>query len=189
MNCDPKKHHRSSIRLKDYDYSTAGAYFVTICTFKRACIFGKILDGEMRMNGVGHVVKKWSLKLGDKFPSVETDAYIIMPSHMHGIVRIVGGDPCVRPDSGTAMEALHEEGARVGAPLPRIVQWFKTMTANQYLRLVKNPRRMSFPGRLWQRNYYEHVIRNETDLNAIRQYIEANPSRWQDDPENPHFVG
>jgi len=189
MKYDPDKHHRRSIRLKDYDYSTAGAYFVTLCTFNRQCIFGEIADGEMRLNAIGNMVTRWWLKLGDKFPSVETDASIIMPNHVHGIVRIVGADPRVRPDSGTTMRALHQEGAHVGAPLPRIVQWFKTMTANQYLRLVKNPRRMSFPGRLWQRNYYEHVIRNERNLNAIREWIETNPSRWQDDPENANFVG
>ncbi len=162
---------------------------MTLCTFNRQCILGEVLDGEVRLNAVGNVVKKWWLKLVEKFPMLETDAYVIMPNHVHGIIRIVGADPCVRPDPGTRMAAPHVQGTRTGVPLPRIVQWFKTMTTNRYLRTTKDHAWMPFPGRLWQRNYYEHVIRSEYALNAIREYIAANPSQWQHDPEYPHAIG
>ncbi len=189
LQYDPEKYRRHSIRLKDYDYSTAGAYFVTLCTFNRQCILGEVFGGEVRLNDIGNVVTNWWLKLVEKFPVLETDACVIMPNHVHGIIRIVGADPCVRPDAGTRMGVLPGQGTRTGVPLPRIVQWFKTMTTNQYLRIKRNLVWASFPGRLWQRNYYEHIIRSENALNAIREYIRTNPSQWQDDPEYPGIIG
>ena len=116
-----------------------------------------------------------------KFPSVETDEYVVMPNHIHGIVVIVGADLRVRPDPRAPMI----EGTHTGVPLPRIVQWFKTMTTNEYIRGVKRYGWAPFQGRLWQRNYYEHVIRNEEDLEDIRQYIVGNPAQWPEDVENP----
>jgi len=123
MKYDRDKHRRHSLRLKDYDYSTAGAYFVTLCTFERQCILGEIIEGEARLNVVGNVVTRWWLKLVQNYPTIETDAYVVMPNHMHGIIRIVGTDPCVRPDAGTAKDAPQRQGTRMGVPLPRIVQW------------------------------------------------------------------
>ena len=98
-----------------------------------------------------------------------------MPNHLHGVIKIVGADPCVRP----------EPVEYSGAPLPKIVQWFKTMTTNAYIRGVKKYGWPQFPGKLWQRSFYEHVIRNDDDLNSIREYIVSNPIRWALDRENP----
>lgn len=187
-------HHRRSIRLKDYDYSLSGAYFVTICAFNREHLFGGISNGEMKLSEVGQIVAKWWLELNHKFPSIETDAYVIMPNHFHGIVAIVGADLRVCP------EAVHitREGAtdhatgrcdNANASIPRIVQWFKTMTTNEYFQTAKQRAAAQVRRKLWQRNYYEHVIRDDAWLHRIREYILTNPLRWALDHENPDRKG
>ena len=168
--------HRRSIRLQDYDYSRNGAYFVTICVQDREFLFGDIVEDEMRLNDAGRMVERWWVELGNKFPSVKTDKDIVMPNHFHGIIVTVGADMRVRPD---------RTGAHIGAPLPEIVQWFKTMTTNEYIRGVKQHGWIPFRRQLWQRNYYERVIRNEDELTRIRQYIADNPAQWAYDRENP----
>jgi len=205
MQYDPDKHHptgtlrsRRSIRLKGYDYAEAGAYFVTICAQNRECLFGEIVDGEMRVNDAGKVIARWWEELPHKFPSVDLDEFVVMPNHFHGIVVItdtsVGAYLRVCPDPQGARMAqgadVTAQGAHPGAPLRRlalgeIVQWFKTMTTNEYIRGVKQNGWTPFPGKLWQRNYYEHIIRNENDLNRIREYIFNNPANWANDDENP----
>ncbi len=221
---NPQKHHRRSIRLKGYDYSQPGAYFVTICAQNREHMFGEVVGGEMRLNDAGRMVERWWLKLNDKFPNVRTDVYVIMPNHFHGIVVIVndantgagthadggthtgvplrdgagggagagvGADPRVCPGAGAHADggAHADEGAHTGVPLPTVVQWFKTMTTNEYIRGVKTLGWMPFPRRLWQRNYYEHIVRNDRALNAIRRYITNNPLRWDMDRYNPQAKG
>ena len=187
----PAKHRRRSIRLKNYDYSQSGAYFITVCAQNRACLFGAVADGEMRLNDAGKMVEHWWFELNQKFAAVETDVFVIMPNHCHGIVIVtdgaVGADLCVGPEPKSAPGADH--GAHTGAPLrdplSTVIQWFKTMTTNEYIRGVKTGAWASFNRRLWQRNYYEHVIRNEDSLNRIREYIQNNPARWEFDRENP----
>jgi putative transposase len=120
--CDPDKHHRRSIRLKGYDYARSGAYFTTICTQNRACLFGEIINGEMRLNDAGRMIKKWWNELNRKFSNVETDELVVMPNHMHGIIVItIGADLRVCPHAGGAQ---NDEGAHTGAPLQDIIQWF-----------------------------------------------------------------
>lgn len=114
----------------------------------------------------------------DKFRGIDIDAHVVMPNHVHGIILVAGGDLHVSPN----------EGGHTGPPLPRIVQWFKTMTTNDYIRKVKEHGWPPFHTRLWQRNYYEHVIRSNKVLNSIRGYVEANPSVWKDDLENTYFT-
>lgn len=179
-----EKRHRRSIRLQDHDYALPGAYFVTICTQERHCLFGEVVDTKMLLNDAGRMVQQWWLGLNRKFGTAKTDEFVIMPNHLHGIVVIpVGADRCVGPVPQNARTA--HPGAHAGAPLPTIIQWFKTMTTNQYIRGVKTSAWLSFNRRLWQRNYYEHVIRNEESLNRIRQYIQDNPANWAHDRENP----
>jgi len=189
MTYDPERHHRRSIRLKGYDYSQVGAYFITIVTQDRACLFGEIMDGKIHLNDAGRMVEKGWLELNRKFPTIETDEYIVMPNHFHGIVVIVGADLCVCPDvmETTTKLGAHatKSGAHIGAPLPSIIQWFKTMTTNEYIRGVKTSGWLPFRGRLWQRNYYEHIIRDDESLNSIREYIANNPLQWELDRENP----
>jgi len=150
---------------------------VTVCSQDRACLFGNVVEGQMRLNDAGQMIERWWFELNQKFTAVETDEFVVMPNHFHGIVVIpVGADLRVGPIA---------EGAHTGAPLPTIIQWFKTMTTNEYIRGVKDASWPSFKGRLWQRNYYEHIIRNEDSLDRIRQYIIDNPARWAFDRENP----
>jgi REP element-mobilizing transposase RayT len=180
VNDDVSKHHRRSIRLRGYDYTQAGAYFVTIVMRDRACLFGEVVNGEMRRNDGGRMIEQWWFELNHKFSTVETDEFMIMPNHFHGIVVIsglpVGADLRVGPNS---------EGAHVGAPLPTIIQWFKTMTTNTYMRGVKTQGWPRFHGQLWQRNYYEHIVRSESELSRIREYIANNPAQWEMDREHP----
>ncbi len=189
MQYNPDIHHRRSIRLKNYDYSQAGGYFVTICTQNKECLFGEIAEGLMSLNMAGEmVVKRWS-KLPAKFPLIEIDKYVIMPNHFHGIIAIVGADLCVcpvsRPWPNDNRIQNTKPGTHIGAPLQRIIQWFKTMTTNEYIQGVRTHNWPPFPGKLWQRNYYEHIIRSEDELNKIRDYISNNPARWAEDEENP----
>ncbi|BCR05879.1 hypothetical protein DESUT3_29480 [Desulfuromonas versatilis] len=146
MPYDPDIHHRRSFRLKGYDYSRSGAYFVTICVQNRECLFGEIADGMMVLNDAGQMVTKWWQELTNKFPTVRPGISVVMPNHFHGIVWIVGADLRVRPaprirtglEIGPNSNHGKNQGAHVGAPLPEIVQWFKTMSTNAYINGVKN---------------------------------------------------
>jgi REP element-mobilizing transposase RayT len=179
---NPEVHHRRSIRLKEYDYSNAGAYFVTMCVKNRECLFGSIHNREMIMNDAGQMVYKWWNELAHKFNNIELDGFVIMPNHMHGIIVIVGADLCVCPDERNNNT---KKGAHAGAPLHRVIQWFKTMTTNEYIRGIELYRWQSVYGKLWQRNYYERVIRDEYELTRIREYIIHNPLQWDEDEYNP----
>lgn len=177
-------HHRRSIRLKGYDYSQAGAYFVTICTQSRECLFGDVIESEMRANNVGRMILKWWTESAIKFNNIELDESVIMPNHFHGIINIVGAALCGRPESNTGQQ-LRGQPHRVAPTVGNIVEWFKTMTTNEYIRNVRHNNWPPFNGKLWQRNYYEHIIRNEDELNRTREYIVNNPARWAEDEDNP----
>ena len=189
MRYDPDVHHRQSIRLRGYDYAREGAYFVTLCVQGRQCLFGEMAGGEMTLNESGGMIEAWWRKIPEKFGNTRLDEFVIMPNHFHGIIRLVGADPCVRPgfpDPGIDKQGAHAgAGAHMGAPLQTIVQWFKTMTTNAYIRGVEQDGWPPFPGRLWQRNCYERIIRNEDELARARRYIEENPMQWHLDAENP----
>ena len=187
---DPAVHHRRSVRLRGYDYSQAGAYFVTLCVQDRQCLFGDIVDGEMRLNDAGLMICKWYGDLSNKFADIECDAFVCMPNHIHFIVVNVGADLRVRPGSESVCRPngqTHRSaptdahvilGEHIGSPLQRVVQWFKTMSTNEYIRGVKQNGWPPFPGKLWQRNYWEHIVRNEPELHRIREYIHNNPAQW-----------
>ena len=195
---DPDIHHRRSIRLPGYDYSQEGWYFITICTQKWLCLFGEIVQNRMQLNDAGLMVEEWWKKSTDKFPHVQIDEYVVMPNHFHGIISIgvvhhgVGATPCGRPQNHHEPGQSHGN-ARNGLGRPHgaaptigdVVRWFKTMTTNQYIRGVKQNGWKPFFKKLWQRNYYEHVIRDEEELNHYRQYVTDNPANWQTDEENP----
>jgi REP element-mobilizing transposase RayT len=140
------------------------------------------------------MVRKFWLKIPDKFPRTILDEYVVMPNHLHGIIGIVGADPCVRPnlsmkaqrnkDSGPIFK--YKKGTHKGVPLPSIIQWFKTMTSNEYIRNVRFSGWQPFESRFWQRGYCDHIIRDEEDLDAHRQYIIYNPIKWADNKMNPN---
>jgi putative transposase len=165
---------RKSPHLAGFDYSSPGAYFVTICVQDRQDLFGKVIDATMRLNPAGQMVGKWWTDVERKFGSVKIDEYhIVMPNHFHGIVFI--SEP----------SASMVEGGHAGPPLQKIVQWFKTMSTNEYVHGVKEHSWPKFNERLWQRSFYDHAIRSESSLNRIREYIATNPMRWDLDRENP----
>ncbi len=176
MTYDPARHHRRSIRLKGYDYSQPGAYFVTICTHQRRCLFGDVVDGEMRLNEAGGMVEWTWYDLPNHIDNIELDAFVVMPNHVHGIIII--REPVVGAGSVGAGSEPAPTTKRHG--LPEIVRQFKTFSARRINRWRGTP---GTP--VWQRNYYEHIIRDEQSLNRIRQYILENPIRWQLDRENP----
>jgi len=182
---DTNIHHRRSIRVPGYDYSQEGWYFITICAQNRKNMFGEIVNGQMRLNNAGLMVKTWWEKVTNKFSTVQTDEHIVMPNHFHGIINIVGAGLCARPIAGN-INNKSGQSCRIAPTLGEIVNWFKTITTNQYIHGVKQNAWPSFPGRLWQRNYYEHIIRNETELKRFRRYIADNPANWQTDEENPN---
>ena len=174
---NPDIHHRRSRRLKGYDYSQAGAYFITVCTRNRECLLGDVIDGVMALNDAGRVVEEEWMKSADIRKEIELDAFVIMPNHIHGIIVIDG--------RGTARRAPTCE--RFGQPtvgsIPTIVRAFKSACTKRI-----NDMRNARGTPVWQRNYYEHVIRNEDDLDRIRQYIADNPVCWAEDENNPDNI-
>lgn len=200
MAYNPEIHHRRSVRLKGYDYSAVGAYFVTICVYGRECLFGKIVGGEMRLNQYGEIIRSvWEESPGH-FPSIDTDTYVIMPNHFHGII-VVGdnvgaGFPrpiletrnqprCVEAERGGENQIPGGEKGGETPPLRKptigqVVGYFKYQSSKQVNMLRDNS---GVP--LWQRNYYERIIRSDAELNAARKYILENPLKWDQDKENP----
>jgi len=162
---------RRSLRLPGYDYSQAGAYFVTLCVEKRCALLGEVVGGNMQLNDAGRMIEQAWLELAEHYPGVKVDVCQIMPNHFHGIIWLEG-----------------LTGAHGGAPLRGkqppfflgdIIKRFKTYTTHLYIAGVSKEGWRQFPGRLWQRGYFDHVIRNEQDLEDTRNYIVNNPQKWQ----------
>ncbi len=172
MKYDPKIHHRRSIRLKRYDYSQPGAYFVTIVTRQRECLFGEIVGGEMKLNDWGEIADECWRAIPEHFPNVESGAHIVMPNHVHGIVVITVG--------ATHASPLPQNGIKPGS-LGVIIGSYKSA-------VMKRINREYNATGIWQRNYYEHIIRDNDDMERIWNYIELNPTMWTDDGENPGKV-
>jgi REP-associated tyrosine transposase len=176
------RRNRRSIRLRHYDYSSAGAYFVTICAKDRECIFGNVVDGEIFLNTWGDIVQACWNDLTAHYPWVMTDAFVVMPNHVHGIVRI-SDDHNDNVGAGFKPAPTTKPPKRHG--IPEIVRAFKTFSARRInqLRGVR-----AIP--VWQRNYFERVVRNPDEMNRIRQYIANNQAHWNDDENNPmNYVG
>ena len=202
------KYNRRSTRLKNYDYSREGHYFITICTQDKLHLFGEIVDEVMVLGVAGEMMVHWYSELENKFKHIKNHEMIIMPNHIHFIMEIVGADLCVRPNvdakmfvrpnmdenkmTGMQHKRAETQSQRAETQSQRadtqvrpyvgdVVQWFKTMTTNGYIKMVKNGTTPPFKKRIWQRNYYEHVIRDDVDYNRIATYIINNPMTWGDD--------
>jgi REP element-mobilizing transposase RayT len=183
MPYDPQKHHRRSIRLQGYDYTQPGAYYVTLCTEARQCLFGDVVKGEMRLNSLGHIAFTCWQAIPEHFPHVELDAFVVMPNHLHGILVIsdtlVGAthaSPLHHPNVLSLRKPCGPTPKSVGA----IVGSYKS-AVSKGINAICNTEGNS----IWQRNYYEHISCDEESLHNIRQYIVENPWRWANDPENP----
>lgn len=173
MKFDPQKHHRRSIRLKGYDYTQAGAYYVTIVTYQRQYFFGEVINGEMKLNELGQIAYNEWFKTAALRPYVAMyeEDFIVMPNHVHAIIWIeisCGGDTAAPTVTNVAPKSL-------GA----IVRAYKS-AVTYAVNALQNQRGAV----LWQRNYYEHIIRDEKDLQAKRDYIMSNPLNWENDDEN-----
>jgi len=187
---DPQRHRRRSIRLRGYDYTQPGVYFITICTHQRAPLFGQVVDGEMVLNVYGEIVRTCWREIPDHFPHVELDAFVVMPNHIHGIIVIVDhvvgathASPLRHMHTSRPSERVPPRGPASGS-LGAIVGSFKSAVTRRINALRGTP-----GAPVWQRNYYEHIIRSERALDAIRQYIAENPARWHLDRYNPNAVG
>ncbi|MBI5816793.1 MAG: transposase [Nitrospinae bacterium] len=167
MAYDPNRHHRRTIRLKEYDYSLAGYYFVTVCASGRKCLFGDVAGEEMRANHPGEIVIDTLYGMPKHYPHIVLDESIVMPNHVHFII-------------GISVGAGLKPALPRTAGLPEVVRAFKTFSARRI-----NELRKSSGVPVWQRNYYEHIIRNGKSLNLTREYIIDNPARWEVDRENP----
>ena len=195
---DPQKHHRRSIRLKGYDYSQEGAYYVTIVTWQRGFLFGNIVNQDMILSPYGEIVQKWWQEIPVHFSNVETGAFVVMPNHVHGIIYIFeerrgtvpvpedNGENTIAQNKDMSDENLSGEPPPLrafdGTPtLGQIVAYFKYQSTKEMNKADNTGTVTKF----WQRNYYEHIIRDEKDLQNKTDYIEANPLLWDEDDENP----
>ena len=190
MKYNPDIHHRRSIRLKGYDYSQGGVYFVTICTHNRECIFGKIVDNEMTLNDYGKIVyEEWflSTKIRNEIRLYENE-FVIMPNHIHGIVWVIyddnvgatGRSPLQKhdrsPQQKNHLPYYDNPHGPKNKSLSSFIAGYKSSVTKKINQIRQTP---CTP--VWQRNYYEHIIRNEIELNKIREYILNNPMNWETD--------
>jgi REP element-mobilizing transposase RayT len=172
MTDNRDRHHRRSLRLAAYNYAAPGAYFITLCSWKRASLFGEIVGGEMQVNEFGRVTSACWGAIPRHFDAVTVDAFVVMPNHVHGVVFIGGQDHLIANDQ--------QFGRPAAGSLSTIVRSFKSAVTKRVNELRNTP---ALP--VWQRNYYEHVIRNDDELTRIREYVAPNPLAWELDRENP----
>lgn len=151
-------------RLHGFDYKQQGAYFLTICSYQRSCLFGRIVDFRVCESEVGRVISECWMNLGNIYGFVELDAFVVMPNHFHGILWITGENTLKKP-------------------LSRIIAGFKAASTSRARSLGNSNIR------IWQRNFYEHVIRSDKELLNVREYVANNPTNWANDPENPSYMG
>ena len=186
MTFGSEDHLRRSVRLHGYDYSSAGLYFVTACTEKRESLFGELIQGEVRPSEIGRLVSWCWFDLPNHYPRLKLDEFVLMPNHIHGILALV--DPVgagLKPALGILAPAgLVGAGLKPALALrhalAEIVRAFKTFSSRR-----ANELRGTRGKPLWQRSYYEHIIRSGDELSSIRRYVAENPLRWEWDRENP----
>ena len=183
MAGNPKQPQRRSIRLPHHDYTSAGAYFLTICAFRKQCLFGQVHKDGMRLNAIGQIVLEEWRRTEVVRPYLEMDAFVIMPNHLHGIIFIRRDQPVGATRRVASEERANHRFAPTNRPrgpqvgsIGAIVAQFKSVTTKRI-----NQLRHINGASVWQRNYYKHVVRDESDLNMKRNYILTNPSRWAED--------
>ncbi|MGB8213523.1 MAG: transposase [Anaerolineales bacterium] len=185
MKFDPKIHHRRSIRLPGYDYTREGAYYITVVTWQREELFGEVVDGEMVLNKFGQVAQTEWERLPRRFWHIELSEFVIMPNHAHGIILIVDGRGTADVAYNNVSElprrapATEQFGKPVAGSIPTIVRSYKSAVS---LRINLMRRTNGVP--VWQRNYYEHIIRNDKDYQTKCDYILNNPHNWESDDNN-----
>lgn len=198
MKYNPEIHHRKSIRLRHYDYSQSGAYFITMCTHNRECLFGEIIDKEMVLNNFGMIARdEWIKSAAIRF-EIELDAFVVMPNHFHGIVMIHRRGERRSPENDLVAQLGMISNINRGdqpvapteqrpGPKPKsigaLVAGFKSAVTKHINKISISP---GLP--VWQRNYYEHIVRDDKELNGFREYIDNNPMNWETDAEFANAV-
>jgi len=185
MPDNPAINHRRSIRLPGYDYSQAGLYFITICTQGHVCLFGSIENGKMILNDAGRMIEQQWQALKSRFDRIKLHESIVMPNHFHGIVEFVGVPLVGTQNSGQSSTVgqplISGQPQGIAPTIGTIVGAFKSVSTNKYIRGVQNNNWPRFDKKIWQRNYYEHIIRDEQSYHQISEYIQSNPLKWMDD--------
>ena len=211
---------RRPLRLKGYDYSKSGFYFLTLCVQHRLNLFGKFSTTGLEINAAGKMVERWYFEMQNKYPGIRCHEMVVMPNHFHCIIEITDGNapdnnvadipvtdthvgaplrghPNNAPDPNTnantespnnpesTQNPYGPDNKKYNATIGIMMDWFKTMTTNEYIRGVKKYGWQRFNGKLWQRNYWEHIIRDDNELARIANYIITNPRKWQNDQFNP----
>ena len=168
-----KKYNRHSIRLKGYDYSKTGAYFITLCTQNRKCLFGSIVNGGIQLNKIGQIVKDEWIKIAEIQHEIKLDEYVVMPDHFHGIVIFTKSVGAIHesPIHGSPLQMTQKQRRNMG--LPKLIGRFKMLSSKKINKIRQTP-----GVKLWQRDYWEHIIRNNDELINIRKYIKNNPKIW-----------
>ena len=179
-------HHRRSIRISEYDYSQPGAYFITICTWQKHPLFGEIVNGEMKLNFGGQIVENQIAKIPNWFSHIEINSFVVVPDHVHMIIEIITHDRC-RGTADAGVDKLqgltrHAPTEQFGHPIPgsipTIIRTFKS-SISYNLHLTRDFRNTP----IWQRNYYEHIIRTQPEWEQIHIYIVSNPANWLNDDQ------
>lgn len=172
MPYNPQVHHRRSIRLKNYDYTQEGAYFITLCTKNKRCIFGDIKQGEIKLNLLGTIARDYWQEIPQHFPHINLDVFVIMPNHIHGILWIVQK---IKPE-----EQPRSFGKMIPGSIPCVIRSYKGAVTKK-INQIWHQKGISS---VWQRNFYKHIHQNEQSLETIRNYIINNPLNWENDPDN-----
>jgi len=174
----PDVHHRRSIRIPGYDYASPGAYFVTISVQDSECVLGQVVDGEMVLSEAGQIAHDGWAEVPRHFPNVSVDTFVVMPNHVHGIV-------CIEDDPGRGgVTPPLQDGPHIVRPtLGQIVAYYK-YRATKWINALRDTPGAPF----WQRNYYERIIRDDAELDRIREYIVGNPYTWHTDRDNPDRI-
>ena len=205
-------HHlpsRRALRLKGYDYSRPGFYFLTLCVQNRLNLFGRFTETGLEINDAGKMEERWYFEMQNKYPDIRCHEMVVMPNHFHCIIEITSdahatddnaarngdahaGAPLRGRPENTLSENVHSQNAhsygpdnkKYNATIGDMMDWFKTMTTNEYIRGVKNHGWQQFDGKLWQRNYWDVIIHDDAGLARIANYIVTNPENWLNDRLN-----
>ena len=209
---NPQKHNRRSIRFKGYDYTQAGLYFITICCQNRACLFGEIENGKMMLNDAGAIANDCWLNIPNHFPNAILHEYVIMPNHVHGIIELVGANNhSPKTNNHSPVSKLHspknkknnnsvigdnraknvsvigDNRAKNVSPLRSPSKTVGSVVRGFKIGVTKWMRQNTDTFYIWQRNYWEHIIRDDISYENISQYIINNPTKWNNDKLNPHL--
>jgi putative transposase len=179
MAYNRKKHNRRSIRLPEYDYTEPGAYYITICTYQKQCWFGDVVNGEMGYNQLGYIVYSFWQKLPRRFQHIQLDEFVVMPNHLHGILIITD---IGKKAQGNNKSIKEQFGKPIAGSIPTVIRSFKSSVTKRINLMRSN----KIPP-IWQNNYYESIVRLESGLDGVREYIINNPYQWDIDEDNPKY--